>query len=230
MAHLGGSLAGKRILDLGCNAGYWSLLALQHGCDYLVGMDARQMHIEQAELVLEVNGVEASRYELVHGNVFDIELSELGTFDIIFCLGLMYHIGKPVTLLEKIDRVNSDLLVIDTTLVGLPGSLLHLKHENREDPRSGVDYELVAYPTRRAVIDMVRLFGYSVVVPKPRFTGGEGATDYRLRKRRAFLCAKKTELDSLPVEAEGSGALTQILDTLLLTTYLIRQRFVRDLN
>ena len=228
--HLGGSLAGKRILDLGCNAGYWSLLALQHGCDYLVGIDARQMHIDQAELVLEVNGIEASRYELVRGNVFDIELSELGTFDMILCLGLMYHIGKPLTLLEKIDRVNRDLMVIDTSLVGLPGSLLHLKRENLDDPRSGVDYDLVAYPTRRAVIDMVRLFGYSVVVPKPRFTDWEGAADYRLRKRRAFLCAKKTELESLPVEIEGANFSTQLLDILLVTTYLIRQRFVRDLN
>ncbi|MGB6994679.1 MAG: class I SAM-dependent methyltransferase, partial [Thermoanaerobaculia bacterium] len=187
VAHLGGSLEGKRVLDLGCNAGYWSLLALQHGCDQLVAIDGRQMHIDQARLVFEVNEIDPGRYQLTQGNIFDIDLRQLGSFDIVFCLGLMYHVSKPVTLIEKIARVNSDLLIIDTSLAGLPGSLLHYKREILEDPRSGVDYDLVAYPTRRAVIDMVRPFGYTVVVPKPRFTDWEGSADYRLRKRRAFL-------------------------------------------
>src|SRR5918998_5027763 len=37
----GGSLAGKRVLDLGCNAGFWSLAAAQAGCDYVLGVDGR---------------------------------------------------------------------------------------------------------------------------------------------------------------------------------------------
>src|SRR5690349_25791 len=47
----GGSLKGKRVLDLGCNAGYWSLLAAQAGADYVLGIDGRQMHIDQSNLV-----------------------------------------------------------------------------------------------------------------------------------------------------------------------------------
>ena len=125
VAHLGGSLSGKRVLDLGCNAGYWSLLALQHGCDHLVAIDGRRMHLDQARLVFDVNGIDTDRYELVEGNVFDIDLRQLGSFDLVFCLGLMYHVSKPVTLIEKIARVNSDLLIIDTSLAGRPGSLLH---------------------------------------------------------------------------------------------------------
>jgi SAM-dependent methyltransferase len=230
VAQLGGSLEGKRVLDLGCNAGYWSLLALQKGCEYLVGIDGRQMHVDQAQLVFAVNEIDPSRYELVRGNLFDIDLRQLGSFDIVFCLGLMYHVSKPVTLIEKIAQVNSDLLIIDTSLAGLPGSLLHYKREVLDDPRSGVDYDLVAYPTRRAVIDMVRPFGYTVAVPKPRFTDWEGSADYRLRKRRAFLCAKQTELASMPIEGESTSFTTQLLDALLLAPYLVRQVFTRDLN
>ena len=49
----GGSLAGKRVLDLGCNAGFWSLAAIDAGADLVVGIDGRQMHIDQANLVFE---------------------------------------------------------------------------------------------------------------------------------------------------------------------------------
>ena len=42
----GGSLRGRRVLDLGCNAGYWSLLAAEAHADFVVGIDAREVHIE----------------------------------------------------------------------------------------------------------------------------------------------------------------------------------------
>jgi 2-polyprenyl-3-methyl-5-hydroxy-6-metoxy-1,4-benzoquinol methylase len=47
----GGSPAGKRVLDLGCNAGFWSLAAVEAGAEAVVGIDGRQMHIDQANLV-----------------------------------------------------------------------------------------------------------------------------------------------------------------------------------
>ena len=40
---LGGSLQGKRVLDLGCNAGYWSLAAMEAGADFVLGVDGRQI-------------------------------------------------------------------------------------------------------------------------------------------------------------------------------------------
>jgi ribosomal protein L11 methylase PrmA len=41
------------VLDLGCNAGFWSLAAIDAGADLVVGIDGRQMHIDQANLVFE---------------------------------------------------------------------------------------------------------------------------------------------------------------------------------
>ena len=35
----GGSLKGKRVLDLGCNAGFWSLNAAEAGADFVLGVD-----------------------------------------------------------------------------------------------------------------------------------------------------------------------------------------------
>ena len=49
----GGSLEGKRLLDLGCNAGFWLLCAVPAGCDYVLGIDGRKLHVDQANFVFE---------------------------------------------------------------------------------------------------------------------------------------------------------------------------------
>ena len=223
---LGGSLVGKRVLDLGCNAGFWSLCAVESGCDFVLGIDGRQMHIDQANFVFRVNQVEKSKYDFIEGNIFNLDLRQFGAFDVVLCLGLMYHINKHVNLLESIDYINNDILLIDTDLHQLPGSYLKLQHEPLSDPRNAVAHELVMAPTRQAVSDLVQEFGYSVVTLKPRFQTYTGSRDYQLRARRAFLCAKQTDLTRLPAEeVEPTNLPTQLVDT----SALIVHRLVRPL-
>lgn len=204
----GGSLEGKRVLDLGCNAGYWSLRAVKAGADYVLGIDGRQMHVDQANFVFDIKEMEKSRYDFVLGNVFDFDYDRFGTFDIVLCLGLLYHISKPMELMELISRVNTDLLVIDSTLSKLRGSLFEVKKDRLEEPRDAIDYEMVMVPTRGAVLDLVRQFGYSGAILKPDFRNPKGiadyrgAQDYRKGHRRVFMCAKKTDLSLLDVEIE----------------------------
>lgn len=198
----GGSLEGKRVLDLGCNAGYWSLCAIEAGADYVLGIDGRQMHVDQANLVFEVKGIEAGRYDFVTGNIFDYDFASHGNFDVVLCLGLMYHISKHMQLLEIIDSINDDLLLIDTALSLAPGSFMRVHKESTDSPRNAVDYDIVMSPTERALTDMVGQFGYSTAVLKPRFTDWTGSPEYRFGQRKAFLCAKKTDLATLSAPTE----------------------------
>src|SRR5690348_7260853 len=69
----GGTLKGKRVLDLGCNAGFWSLLAVQAGADHVLGIDGRQMHVDQANLVFEASGIAPERYDFRAANIFDFD-------------------------------------------------------------------------------------------------------------------------------------------------------------
>jgi SAM-dependent methyltransferase len=39
------ALAGKRVLDLGCNNGLWSYMALRHGASHVVGVEPRGMFV-----------------------------------------------------------------------------------------------------------------------------------------------------------------------------------------
>ena len=220
----GGSLAGKRVLDLGCNAGFWSLCAIEHGCEYLLGIDGRQMHIDQANLVFEVNEVDKRRFDFRCDNLFQIPSEDIGNFDIVLCLGLLYHVSKHVNLLEWISEINTDVLVIDTSLSIMPGSLLEIYKDSLDEPRHSCDYELVMWPTRRAIFDMAEQFGYRVGTLKPAFTDYSRAEDYETGARRAFICAKQTDLshlsDRFEVEADKrgehhhhpNGAVTQLQD------------------
>jgi tRNA (mo5U34)-methyltransferase len=223
----GGSLAGKRVLDLGCNAGFWSLAAVDGGADYVLGVDGRQMHVDQANFVFEVKGVDEPRYDFVVADIFDLDPVEMGEFDVVLCLGLMYHISKHIPLMEMISAVNRDVLVIDTTLSLAPGSYLKLRSEKLDSPRDAVDYELAMAPTRRAVVDMVELFGYSVAMLKPRFSDYTGCRDYKQGRRRAFLCARQTDLGRLAADTEPAGAWLRPIDLLWMaqrTTTLARKK------
>jgi 2-polyprenyl-3-methyl-5-hydroxy-6-metoxy-1,4-benzoquinol methylase len=207
----GGSLKGKRVLDLGCNAGFWSLLCAQSGCDFILGIDGRKLHVEQAQFVFEVNGIEKSRYQFIQKNIFELKIEDLGQFDIVLCLGLMYHISKPMTLLENISCVNTDLMIIDTTLSQVGGSFFEVSHEDLEEPRNAIDYELVLLPTKLAVVESAKQFGYDTLILKPPVVSlekdYESAMNYKRGARRAFICAKKSDLSSFPAPIEDISPL-----------------------
>lgn len=198
----GGTLAGKRVLDLGCNAGFWSLKAVEHGCDFVLGIDGRSMHIDQANFVFEARGIDEARYRFQRGNVFDLDVEHVGHFDIVLCLGLLYHVSRHVELLQTISAVNDDILVIDSDVSIAPGSYLRVRQEDPSKPLHATDRSLVMSPTKRAIVDLVTTFGYEVAILKPCFDEYAGARRYRQGRRKAFLCARRTPLDRLQARRE----------------------------
>jgi SAM-dependent methyltransferase len=204
----GGSLAGKRVLDLGCNAGFWSLAAINAGADFVLGIDGRQMHIDQAHLVFDAKGVEPNRYRFELSDIFDVELRD-EPFDIVLCLGLLYHVSKPFELMERIATWNHDLLVIDTRLhVGVRGPYFRMVPQDLDDPRFAVDRAIALHPTSAAVARLVSQYGYRCVMLRPRFTSWTGSGSYREGRRRAFICAKRTSLNDLDTEPVGANVPT----------------------
>lgn len=209
----GGTLAGKRVLDLACNAGFWSLSAVEAGADYVLGVDGRQEHIDQAELVFGVKGIEEGRYDFIAEDMYKVDLANYGPFDVVLCPGVFYHVSKHVDLIEKVSAVNPDLLVIDTITADLRGSAMRIWSDQSEYGNASVDYELVMTPTREAVRDIVRQFGYSVKALTPHFERQDGrmqmsgARDYyrEKRKRVAFICSKQTDLERIADKTEPPG-------------------------
>ncbi len=193
LSTLGGSLEGRRVLDLGCNAGFWSLQAIDAGADFVLGVDGRETHIEQAELVFSAKGVDPARYRFETGNVFTHAISE--SFDVVLCLGLLDHVCKPIELFELMSASGAELIVIDTDLSRASSGYFEIC--SLFDSRNAIDRAMVLLPTRQAVIELAQEFGYQAVALEQNFTDHAGLTDYRHQRRLAFICAKSTSLGAL---------------------------------
>lgn len=204
MAVCGGDLRGKRVLDLGCNAGFWSLEAIERGADFVLGIDGRRMNVDQANFVFEAKGIDRKRYEFATSNLFEFDYEPYGNFEIVLCLGLINHVSEPIALMDLVSGVNDDICIIDTMLSMSPGSYLRLRTEDSDGPLNTIERELVASPTKRAVIDMARAFGYEIVPLEPHLSDWTGARSYRHGRRKAFIAAKRTplELGACPTESD----------------------------
>lgn len=198
----GGSLSGRRVLDLGCNAGFWSLHAIEAGADFVCGVDARQMHIDQANLVFEAKGIDPTRYRFERGNIFEHDIGE--SFDLVLCLGLMEHVAKPVELFEFMTGVGAELIVIDTALSRNHSSFFELSR--LYEPGDIVDHALVLVPTREAVVELAGQFGFQAAPLAQNMTDYSGMDDYRGQRRLAFICSKGASLDMLAREKTPSAA------------------------
>lgn len=197
--------AGARVLDLGCNAGFWTLKALEAGAREVIAVDARELHLQQLRLVLEQYQIEEDRCLLQQGNIFDLDFATFGDIDIVLCLGLLYHIAKPFELLERIASLQPRLLLIDTKISRSPQAILEVLPEPMDDPRMAADWGVVTVPSATALTQMAQTLGFRVEQRTPDFSDWTGATDYREGDRLAFWCWQ----DSSGVTPLSSGVSTQ---------------------
>ena len=91
-------LKNKRVADIGCNNGYYMFRMLEDDPKLLVGFDPSPLyktqfdfvnHFIKSDIIYELLGVE-------HLAFYDEK------FDIIFCLGVLYHRSDPVAMLKSL--------------------------------------------------------------------------------------------------------------------------------
>jgi 2-polyprenyl-3-methyl-5-hydroxy-6-metoxy-1,4-benzoquinol methylase len=128
--HLGG-YAGRRVLDLGCLEGYFSVECALHGAEVL-GIDAKEINLKKCEFVRSVLRVPSLSFAL--DDAMNVTRERYGSFDVVLALGLLYHLEDPVSFLANVARLCEGFLVLDT-LVAL---------EERPQQISGWEPELSA--------------------------------------------------------------------------------------
>ena len=105
------SLHGRTVLDIGCNAGFYSMEMKRRGAARVVGIDFDADFLAQARFAAEVCGVELELRQL---SVYDV--ARLGErFDLVLFLGVIYHLRHPLLALDLIhEHVARDLLVFQS--------------------------------------------------------------------------------------------------------------------
>lgn len=102
-----------RVLDLACMEGGFSFELAFRGANVL-GIEGREANIVKAQFAKEVLSI--TNVDFIQDDVRNISSAKYGRFDVVLCIGLLYHLDNPTifSLLEQIAEVCDCLLVIDT--------------------------------------------------------------------------------------------------------------------
>ena len=104
-------LTGKSVLDIGCNAGFYSMEMKRRGAARVLGVDYDDVYLDQARFAAEVTGADIEFRKL---SVYDV--AALGErFDLVIFMGVFYHLRHPLLALDLIhEHVAGDMLLFQT--------------------------------------------------------------------------------------------------------------------
>ena len=105
----------KKVADIGCNNGYYMFRMLKHNPKKIVGFDPSPLfktqfdfinHYIKSDIIYEMLGVE-------HLDIYDEK------FDVIFCLGVLYHRSDPIGTLKSLKKglEKDGVLFLDTFMI-----------------------------------------------------------------------------------------------------------------
>lgn len=149
-------LSGNTILDCGCNCGFWSIQSVLNNADSVVAFDAGEKNIEQAKFIQNICGIDRIKYHVADLDNFTEIIG--GQYDIVFFLGLLYHINRPVEILRSVRKATKKFAVIDTTISPNIGSILYIQDDFAHDQNKCNN--LCFLPTAQAVRDLLIYSGF----------------------------------------------------------------------
>ena len=117
-AHFGDPLpTGLTAVDLACHEGWFSQQVSALGFTGVLGLDARADHVADAALVARACG--AGTLEFRQADVHALDADALGRFDLVLCLGLIYHLENPVGALRVARSLTAPggLCLVETQVV-----------------------------------------------------------------------------------------------------------------
>ena len=207
LAGYGGSLRGKRVLDLGCCQGFWSFEAARAGASACLGIDSSAAFVAEARALralAKADTLGICEFRQAHLED-DPWWTGIGPFDVCLFLGLFYHLAEPTYVLRRAMALTRETIVVDTVVQPGKEPILALVPRNPDEPstaRSGLTTNLRAKPTVAAVVALLEDGGFTRVdvlpprEPMPR--------DY-LNGRRISVIARREPGSERPF-ARSEGA------------------------
>jgi tRNA (mo5U34)-methyltransferase len=110
------NLAGWSVLDIGCNAGFYSIELARRGA-HVLGLDLEPLYLCQARWAAKQCGLE-DQLTFVEGNVYQLLRCER-TFDLVWFTGVFYHLRYPTLALDLVRRVTNRLMMFQS--MTMPG-------------------------------------------------------------------------------------------------------------
>ena len=132
------SVKGKRVLDLFSANGGFSIIAALAGAKEVIGVEYSQERIQCAEFVADkVRPKLDTKIEFIQGDVYDIAKYFDEPFDVVMCLGGLYHIADPAHVLREIRSLTKERLILQTAQV-LPLPLNRARFVVRREDQTNI--------------------------------------------------------------------------------------------
>jgi tRNA (mo5U34)-methyltransferase len=159
---LPGSLQGMTVLDVGAWDGFFSFEAERRGAARVLATDSFvwQSNVEGYgkegfDFAKQALG---SQVEEMHIDVLDLSADEIGTWDVVFFLGVLYHMRHPLLALDRVAEVTGKMLVLETLVDMLsyrrPAMAFYAGSEVARDDTNWCG------PNPAAVVAMLRTVGF----------------------------------------------------------------------
>ena len=114
--HLPQDMAGWRVLDVGCNAGFYSFELAKRGASVLA-IDVEELYLAQARWAARQFGLER-QVEFRQMGVYDVATLQ-ESFDLVWFMGVFYHLRYPLLALDILAQKTRRLLMFQT--LEMPG-------------------------------------------------------------------------------------------------------------
>ncbi len=187
LEQLKGRVTLSTAIDVGCGTGYFSGLLKSLGFD-VVAVDGRKQNVEEA----------SRRNPGITFKCCDAqsaELLQLGTFDLVFCFGLLYHLENPFLTVRYLREMTKQLLLVEAVIYPGAEPIMGLVDEGLTDDQ-GLNH-VAFYPTESCLVKMLYRSGFAHVY---RFQPLADHIEYRntskTRQVRTMLAASHSPLAS----------------------------------
>ena len=132
------SMEGFTVLDLGCNAGVFSIEAKKLGASRVVGVDYSEQYIRQANFCAEVLELDIEYIQSDVGTYLQDILRKDQRFDFVFFVGTLYHLTDPIAVPKAIGRICNQSCLVET--VGVLPELRKLDYNLLQLPRPQITH------------------------------------------------------------------------------------------
>jgi SAM-dependent methyltransferase len=156
------------ILELGSlEGGHTFSLARHPSVKRVLGIEGRESNIHRAQFVQQL--LKVDNVEFISANLEKANLVSWGQFDAVFCVGLLYHLPDPLSLIEQISQVSKNLFIwthyadpakADKVVNGYRG-LLYQEY-GMADSLSGMSAKSF-WPTLEALTEMLNRYGFTTI-------------------------------------------------------------------
>ncbi|HXH07147.1 MAG TPA: DUF1698 domain-containing protein [Vicinamibacterales bacterium] len=148
------SLEGKTVLDIGCNAGFYSFAAKLRGARSVLGVDYFQHCVDQALLMREILQIDVE-FRQGDGETLD---ERLGPFDVVINTGVLYHLQNPMRVLTNLGKLTREMMFLESEMLIDPAYSEYAWFIEHEYCRDGSNWWIYG---PECIVRMVRAAGFA---------------------------------------------------------------------